>query len=169
MPAPLRGAWHADCLGTDHAGYAYKEALKAHLSELGHEPIDYGCYLEETATILICASCGSSCCHGHWISALFSVVQATVRRSVPIKCLGCDVPWHGTQRRPRWGVSTIMPMSWLWEHAKLRRRMCCNLLIFSWRLPSRAAVTSDVFINLSRKNEHWLCNFVPPLIAVLTS
>jgi ribose 5-phosphate isomerase B len=29
-------------LGTDHAGYAYKERIKQHLTELGHEVEDFG-------------------------------------------------------------------------------------------------------------------------------
>lgn len=29
-------------LGTDHAGYEFKEALKAHLTNAGHEVIDHG-------------------------------------------------------------------------------------------------------------------------------
>lgn len=29
-------------LGTDHAGYAYKERVKVHLRTLGHEPLDFG-------------------------------------------------------------------------------------------------------------------------------
>jgi len=29
-------------LGSDHAGYDLKQALKAHLAELGHEPVDHG-------------------------------------------------------------------------------------------------------------------------------
>ena len=29
-------------LGSDHAGFALKEALKAHLEGLGHEPVDHG-------------------------------------------------------------------------------------------------------------------------------
>jgi len=28
-------------LGTDHAGYAYKEQIKEHLRALGHEPVDF--------------------------------------------------------------------------------------------------------------------------------
>ncbi len=31
-------------LGTDHAGYAYKERIKQHLTELGHEVEDFGTY-----------------------------------------------------------------------------------------------------------------------------
>ncbi len=29
-------------IASDHAGYRYKEALKIHLSELGHEVVDFG-------------------------------------------------------------------------------------------------------------------------------
>ena len=29
-------------LGSDHAGFELKEALKAHLTALGHEPVDHG-------------------------------------------------------------------------------------------------------------------------------
>ena len=29
-------------LGTDHAGYGHKEAIKRRLAELGHDPVDFG-------------------------------------------------------------------------------------------------------------------------------
>ena len=35
-------------LGTDHAGYVYKEAIKAMLTELGHEVVDFGTHSDET-------------------------------------------------------------------------------------------------------------------------
>jgi ribose 5-phosphate isomerase B len=35
-------------LGTDHAGYRYKELLKAALEELGHEVRDFGTYSAES-------------------------------------------------------------------------------------------------------------------------
>ena len=35
-------------LGTDHAGYRLKETIKAYLTELGHEPVDFGCHSEES-------------------------------------------------------------------------------------------------------------------------
>ena len=31
-------------MGSDHYGYSLKEDLKAYLQELGHEPVDMGCY-----------------------------------------------------------------------------------------------------------------------------
>ena len=34
-------------LGTDHAGFTLKEAVKAHLISLGHEVDDFGCHSEE--------------------------------------------------------------------------------------------------------------------------
>ena len=34
-------------LGTDHAGYRHKEAVKALLVSLGHEPVDFGTFSEE--------------------------------------------------------------------------------------------------------------------------
>lgn len=35
-------------LGSDHAGFRYKEAIKKHLIELGHEVADYGTDSEES-------------------------------------------------------------------------------------------------------------------------
>ncbi|MCC6484908.1 MAG: ribose 5-phosphate isomerase B [Armatimonadetes bacterium] len=35
-------------LGSDHAGYRYKELVKALLVELGHEPVDFGTHSEES-------------------------------------------------------------------------------------------------------------------------
>ncbi len=34
-------------LGTDHAGYRLKEAVKKELVSLGHEPVDFGTFSEE--------------------------------------------------------------------------------------------------------------------------
>lgn len=34
-------------IGSDRFGYLLKENLKAHLVELGHEPVDFGCLPEE--------------------------------------------------------------------------------------------------------------------------
>ena len=31
-------------LGTDHAGFGHKEAIKRRLTELGHEPVDFGTF-----------------------------------------------------------------------------------------------------------------------------
>lgn len=36
-------------LGTDHAGYEYKEAIKRLLRELGHEAVDFGTHSAESA------------------------------------------------------------------------------------------------------------------------
>lgn len=34
-------------IGSDHAGFRYKEAIRAHLAQLGHEVKDFGAYSEE--------------------------------------------------------------------------------------------------------------------------
>jgi ribose 5-phosphate isomerase B len=34
-------------IGSDHAGFRYKEAIKQHLQTLGHEVRDFGCFSEE--------------------------------------------------------------------------------------------------------------------------
>lgn len=34
-------------IGSDQFGYTLKENFKAHLIELGHEPVDFGCHLPE--------------------------------------------------------------------------------------------------------------------------
>lgn len=35
-------------LGTDHAGFEYKEALKQFLTSAGHEVVDFGCFSSES-------------------------------------------------------------------------------------------------------------------------
>ena len=35
-------------LGTDHAGYSYKEAIKQHLTLIGHQVVDCGTFSEES-------------------------------------------------------------------------------------------------------------------------
>lgn len=35
-------------IGSDHAGFRYKEAIKLHLQKHGHEVRDFGCFSEET-------------------------------------------------------------------------------------------------------------------------
>ena len=35
-------------LGSDHAGFRYKESIRAHLSQLGHDVRDFGAFSEET-------------------------------------------------------------------------------------------------------------------------
>lgn len=35
-------------IGTDHAGYEYKEAIKQMLTAAGHEVIDFGCFSNES-------------------------------------------------------------------------------------------------------------------------
>ena len=35
-------------IGSDHAGFRYKEAIRARLEKLGHEVLDCGCFDEET-------------------------------------------------------------------------------------------------------------------------
>tara|TARA_B100002019_G_C21232719_1_gene580994 strand:+ start:1172 stop:1627 length:456 start_codon:yes stop_codon:yes gene_type:complete len=35
-------------LGTDHAGFKYKEAIKEHLHKLGHETTDFGTFSEDS-------------------------------------------------------------------------------------------------------------------------
>ncbi|HMS54434.1 MAG TPA: ribose 5-phosphate isomerase B [Fimbriimonadaceae bacterium] len=35
-------------IGSDHAGFEYKEAIRAHLGQLGHEVVDFGTYSSES-------------------------------------------------------------------------------------------------------------------------
>lgn len=35
-------------IGTDHAGFRYKEMIKGHLASAGHEVKDFGCFSEES-------------------------------------------------------------------------------------------------------------------------
>jgi len=42
------GKTYRIALGTDHAGFKYKEAIKVHLHELGHETTDFGTFSENS-------------------------------------------------------------------------------------------------------------------------
>lgn len=45
-----RGAyWMKIALGTDHAGFAYKERIREHLRAAGHEPVDFGTFAPQPA------------------------------------------------------------------------------------------------------------------------
>jgi ribose 5-phosphate isomerase B len=41
------GSKHADCLASDHAGFDYKERIKAHLIQLGYDVRDFGTHSDE--------------------------------------------------------------------------------------------------------------------------
>lgn len=36
-------------IGSDHAGFGYKEIIREHLAKAGHEVVDFGCYSQERA------------------------------------------------------------------------------------------------------------------------
>ena len=38
--------------GSDHAGFALKEMLRAHLEEQGYECVDYGTYSEDILMVI---------------------------------------------------------------------------------------------------------------------
>src|SRR5699024_10271583 len=41
---PPKGSYMKVHLGTDHAGFAFKEGLKSHLETAGHEVVDHGAH-----------------------------------------------------------------------------------------------------------------------------
>ena len=48
-------------LGTDHAGYNFKEAIKDHLHNLGHETKDFGTFQKIPSTTLNLFYSSKSC------------------------------------------------------------------------------------------------------------
>ena len=80
-------------LGTDHAGFRHKEAVKAHLKAAGHEVIDYGCKTPIPATIQTSVALPHAPLAVVNVTVAWSLVaRAMVRPSSPINSAASAVP-----------------------------------------------------------------------------
>ena len=95
-------------IASDHAGYEYKEAIKAFLAERGHEPVDFGTDSDESCDYPLfirpaAEAVGSGDCER---GIVLSGGRATGRRSSRTAYLACAARSAGATSRRRWGVAT---------------------------------------------------------------
>ena len=87
-------------LGTDHAGFRYKEKVKELLVSLGHEVKDFGTLSEEAGRLSAFHSAGggSGGAAASAIAELFLAVPATAKRWRRTKCAGFVARFAGTKK-----------------------------------------------------------------------
>jgi len=89
-------------LGTDHAGYRYKEAIKRYLEAAGHEVVDFGTHSEEAADYpLFCrpaaeAVARGECDRGIVLGGSGNGEAMTANRLPGVRCALC---WDETTAR----------------------------------------------------------------------
>ncbi|MEN8149205.1 MAG: ribose-5-phosphate isomerase [Planctomycetota bacterium] len=89
-------------LGTDHAGFKYKEAIKAWLTEAGHEVADFGTHSEESTDYpLFCrpaaeAVASGECERGIVLGGSGNGEAMTANRVKGVRCALC---WDETTAR----------------------------------------------------------------------
>src|ERR1022692_1072491 len=104
-------------LGTDHAGFRYKEKVKALLTELGHEvkdfgtfneePVDYPVFIRPAAEAVARGECdrgivfGGSGNAANAIAALSSADRAMAKRWRQTKCVELVARFAGMRSWPR--------------------------------------------------------------------
>ena len=89
-------------LGTDHAGFRYKEAIKDWLTEAGHEVVDFGTHSEESTDYpLFCrpaaeAVASGECDRGIVLGGSGNGEAMTANRVKGVRCALC---WDETTAR----------------------------------------------------------------------
>ena len=82
-------------LGSDHAGFAYKEAIKRHLQEAGHEVRDFGTHSEESCDYPLFvrpaaeAVAGGDCERGIVLGGSGNGEAMTANRVPGVRCALC--------------------------------------------------------------------------------
>src|SRR5699024_5298209 len=93
-------------LGTDHAGFEFKEVLRTHLEKAGHEVVDHGALeydaLDDYPAFCIAAAPAAR------RSASSSAGRATVSRWRRTWSRALAPRWPGTRRSRSWHVRTTM-------------------------------------------------------------
>jgi len=83
-------------IGSDHAGFQYKEKIRALLAELGHEVRDFGTYSEESCDYpVFIRPVAEAVARGEFERGIVSADQATARRSWPIASRVCAADFAG--------------------------------------------------------------------------
>ena len=89
-------------LGTDHAGFRYKEAIKSWLTDAGHEVVDFGTHSEESTDYpLFCrpaaeAVASGECDRGIVLGGSGNGEAMTANRVKGVRCALC---WDETTAR----------------------------------------------------------------------
>ena len=103
-------------LGSDHAGFRYKEKVKELLTSLGHEVKDFGTFSEEPVDYPLLF--GRQRKRGGAASAnalSSSAAQATVKQWWRTRCTECAARFAGAKSRRGSRDNTMMPTAFHWS------------------------------------------------------
>ena len=92
-------------LGCDHGGYELKEKVKAHLAELGHEPVDFGTYSLDSCHYPVFAAAAAhavadgDCERGIVICTTGIGVSMVCNKVHGVRCALCGDPFSAEMTR----------------------------------------------------------------------
>src|SRR6476661_3786584 len=105
-------------LGTDHAGFHYKEKVKALLVELGHEVKDFGTFSEEPVDYpLFIRPAAEAVVRGECDRGIVFGGSGTVKRWRRTRCAECAARCAGTRRPRGYPASITTPTFFRWANA----------------------------------------------------
>ena len=145
-------------IGSDHAGFAYKEKIKACLQSLGHEvrdfgthslePVDYPRFIRPVAEAVAAGQCERGIVLGG--SGNGEAIMANRVRGV--RCASV-----GTWKPRALAANTTTPTCFPWARAWCRWNWPCKSSKSGWTRPSPEAATPCAFKRLTTRSRSYDC------------
>ena len=102
-------------IGSDHAGFEYKETMRVFLSSLGHEVKDFGTHSEEPVDYpLFIRPVAEAVARGEFERGIVLGGSGNGEAMVANRVKAFGARCAGTPNRPGWAGSTTMPTCSRW-------------------------------------------------------